>query len=157
MHLLLVPKTLQHQNDPPSHRPLLPSGKILLKLLSTSCMGKSLVPTSSFAFLSLSSNLTALSANILSAARPAVFWYCSSLWTPSANWSTLNSRPACTALNRSDACFLRPRAGAEATVARIAACSGSRREASICKASRSADSSGTIGRSEGGGFASAFH
>jgi hypothetical protein len=60
------------QSNSGRHRPFSPSGKILLKLLNTSCIGRSLVPISSFSFLSRSSSLTALKANILSATLPAV-------------------------------------------------------------------------------------
>jgi hypothetical protein len=139
------------------HWPLPPSGSIRLRLLSTSCIGKSLVPTASLAFRSLSSNRIALIAKILSAARPAVSWYCCSLWTPSANWSTLNSRFDCTDRRRSTISFLSSRAGAEDINKRIAACSGSSRDGSICEASRSADSSEIIGGRVGGGLARDFH
>jgi hypothetical protein len=62
---LFMKWTLVDSANAMSHRPLplplplLPSGKIRLRLLNTSCMGRSRVPTASFSFLSRSSNLTA--------------------------------------------------------------------------------------------------
>lgn len=140
-----------------SHRTLPLSGNILLKLLNTSCIGKSLVPTLSFSLLSRSSSRTALSANILSAARPTVSWYCSNLCTPSANSSTLNSRLDCMVRSRSEVWLRRSRADDDDIVASISACSGSRSEASIWLGIRSKESSGKSGGREGGGFARAFH
>ena len=134
-----------------------PSGKIRLKLLKTSCIGKSLVPTTSFSLRSLSSNRTALSANILSATRPAVSWYCSTLCTPSANWSILNSSLSCIAFSRSEAWFRRSRADDAVTLARIAACSGSRSDVSMSEGDISRESLVNNGGSAGGGLARAFH
>jgi hypothetical protein len=45
----------------------------------------------------------------------------------------------------------------DATVARMAACSGSRSEASICEAEMSRESSEKSGGREGFGFARVFH
>lgn len=53
------------------HRSLF-AGNIRLKLRKTSCIGISLVPIASFSLLFLSSNRTALSANILSPTLPIV-------------------------------------------------------------------------------------
>ncbi len=139
------------------HRALLPSGRILLKLLNTSCIGRSRVPVSSFFLRSLFSSRTALRANILSATLPTVSWYCSNLCTPSANWSSWNSKPDCNAFNRSVAWFLRSSADFEEISASMAACSGSRREASICEGLSSRVFSGNNGGSDGGGLARIFH
>ena len=87
-HVSVVARTLLEKsslNENTYHRPFPLSGSIRLKLRNTSCIGRSRVPISSLSFLSRSSSLTALNASILSATRPAVSWYCSSLCTPSAN------------------------------------------------------------------------
>ena len=70
IHQLFGVQSLVKINTDP-HRSLF-AGNIRLKLRKTSCIGISLVPIASFSLVFLSSNRTALSANILSPTLPIV-------------------------------------------------------------------------------------